>query len=256
MELLCLEDFKETKLDPNWTAFDYLLEAAKVGLEKMQKPNFKLRYGEVKKRHDFGYLKYFLYNAPEPPTQTLWESLDKNVGLKNKRKLKEEDDEEWEELKQKLKRSKKEKPVRSIPPPDLPENFKQHIVEKKGGSGWILVIQKPLFYSDVNPQASRFSMPFSQLKTHEFLNKTEAEDLDDEKGMKVCLLEPSMEEISVTLKKWKYTGKSSSYVMTSTWNSVVKDNRLKIDDIVQLWSFRAKSKLCFALVKVQVPTRN
>ncbi|XVE92209.1 hypothetical protein REPUB_Repub01dG0077200 [Reevesia pubescens] len=45
-------------------------------------------------------------------------------------------------------------------------------------------------------------------------------------------------------------GKSSSYVMTNPWNSVVKNNRLKIDDIVQLWSFRVKSKLCFALVKV------
>ena len=97
-------------------------------------------------------------------------------------------------------------------------------------------------------------MPFSQLKTHEFLNKTEAENLKDvKKAMKVCLLEPSMKEIEITFKRWNMK-KISTYVMNTAWNSVVENNGLKIDDIVQLWSFRVKSSLSFALIKVQVPT--
>ncbi|XP_022775646.1 B3 domain-containing protein At2g31420-like [Durio zibethinus] len=252
MELLTLDDFKHTKFDPNCTPFHYLLEVARVGQQK-------LRNGEEKKGHN-SYLKCFLYNVPHLQTLCEEENIGfkqgKNVGLKRKLKLKEADvDEESKGLT--LKRRKKEKLVCAIPSPDLPESFKQHIVENMGGSDWVLVIQKQVFYSDVNPQASRFSMPFSQLKTHEFLNKTEAEDLEDvNNALEVCLLEPSMKETTVTFKRWKYRGKSSSYVMTRTWNSVVKNNRLKIDDIVQLWSFRVKSKLCFALVKVQVSTRN
>ena len=218
MKLLSIKDFKDTKFDSNWNPFDYLLEVARIGQERMQK---------------------------------------QNAGMKRKYKHKEEDeDEEWEGLK--LKRSKKERPVGLNPPvPDLPENFKQHIVEKMGGSNLVLVIQKSLFFSDVNPQASRFAMPFSQLKTHEFLNKTETEDLKDvKKAIKVCLLEPSMKEnCDITFKRWNMS-KCSMYVMNGAWNSVVENNGLKIDDIVQLWSFRVKSDLCFALVKVQVPTRN
>ncbi|XVE92148.1 hypothetical protein REPUB_Repub01dG0072200 [Reevesia pubescens] len=252
MELLSLHDFKPTKFDPNWTPFDYLLEVAKVGQQK-------LRNGEEKKKHDL-YLKYFLYNAPLPPTFCKEEYLGfkqgkTTVGLK--RKLQPiEDDEEWEGegegLKLKFKRSnKKLKSVSTIPQPDLPHNFKQHIVETMNGSDWVLVIQKQIFFSDVNPQASRFSIPFSQLKTHKFLSETEAKYLEDgTKALKVCLLQPSMKETEVTFKRWKYMGKSSSYVMNNTWNSVVNNNPLKIDDVVQLWSFRVKSKLCFALVKV------
>ncbi|XVF02727.1 hypothetical protein REPUB_Repub04eG0199100 [Reevesia pubescens] len=272
MELLSLDDFKHTKFDhPNPTPFHYLLEVARVA-------QTKIRYGEEKKKHAF-YLKYFLYNSPPEP-QTLFNMEEYmgfkqgkiNVGLKRKLNLKEEDeeddddvaDEEWEgegkgkALKPKFKRCKKEKPVCfPIPPPDLPHNVKQHVLEKKGGSDLVLVIQKKIFLSDVNPTASRFSMPFSQLKTHDFLNTTEAKALEDKRNaVQVCLLEPSMKETEVTFKRWYYSGKNSSYVLTSTWNSVVENNQLKIGDIVQLWSFRVESKLCFALVKVPSPTRN
>ncbi|XVE92208.1 hypothetical protein REPUB_Repub01dG0077100 [Reevesia pubescens] len=197
MELLTLDDFNHTKFYPNWTPFDYLLEVAKVGHQKR-------RNGEENKKHDL-YLKYFLYNAPLPPTFCKEEYLGfkqgkTTVGLK--RKLQPiEDDEEWEGegegLKLKFKRSnKKLKPVSTIPPPDLPHNFKQHIVETMDGSDWVLVIQKQIFFSYVNPQASRFSIPFSQLKTHEFLSKTEAKVLEDgTKTLKVCLLQPSMKEL-------------------------------------------------------------
>ncbi|XP_021295004.1 B3 domain-containing protein At5g24050-like [Herrania umbratica] len=140
-------------------------------------------------------------------------------------------------------------PSYTNPPPDLPENFKKHIVGKMGGSDWLLVIQKPIFFSDVNPGASGFSIPFSQIQSHEFLYKKEAEDLNDKKDMQVRLLEPSLEEITLSFRRWNMV-KSSMYVLTTRWNSVVKNNQLEIGDVVQLWSFRVESCLCFALVKV------
>ncbi|XWS22733.1 hypothetical protein CRYUN_Cryun29cG0061700 [Craigia yunnanensis] len=161
-------------------------------------------------------------------------SLNKNVGLKKKRQFKDKD-EEWEGLK--LNKGKKETPIGPNPPPDLPKTFKQHNIEKMGGSDLVMVIQKQLFYSNVNSQASRFSMPFLQLKTHKFLNKTKVRNLKNVKNdIKVCLLEPSMKEIDITFKRWKMK-KISTYVMTIEWNSEVENNGLKIDDIIQLWSF-------------------
>ncbi|MBA0635519.1 hypothetical protein Godav_022312 [Gossypium davidsonii] len=53
-------------------------------------------------------------------------------------------------------------PITSYPPkPLLPESLKRHIVENMGGSNCVLVIQKQLFLSDVNPQTSRLFIPFS-----------------------------------------------------------------------------------------------
>ena len=64
----------------------------------------------------------------------------------------------------------------------------------------------------------------------------------------------------------KETGNTiSTYALRSTWNYVRESNDLKIDDVVQLWSFRVdkeacddvsssntnKGGLCFMLVLVQ-----
>ncbi|KAE8667508.1 hypothetical protein F3Y22_tig00112402pilonHSYRG00123 [Hibiscus syriacus] len=152
----------------------------------------------------------FEYNAQLPGSLSKKENMgfefDNNVGKKPKRKLKEEDgDGEWGSglnLKPKSKRSMKQKPQSSIPTPDMPNRYKRHILEDMGGSGLVLVIQKTLFYSDVNHTASRFSVPFSQVKSRDFLTKTEADDLAHKKPI-------------------------SLYVMTESWNSVVETNKLK-----------------------------
>ncbi|XVF85241.1 hypothetical protein PTKIN_Ptkin17bG0102000 [Pterospermum kingtungense] len=265
MELLSSEDFKDTKIDPKWSPFDYLLEVTRVEQQKLKKPN-----GQEKKRHDAGYLKYFFYHAPQQPQTMCKEEImgfkqekslnNNNGGQKRKGKPKEEEDEEWEGVESK--KSKKERrvlvgsnPNNNPTVPDLPENFKQRIFEKMGGWGLVLVIQKQIYFSDANPTASRLSMPFSQLETDQFLSKAEAENLKNvNNDIKVRLLEPSMKESDITFKRWNYKKTSSSYVMINGWNSVVKKNGLKADDIVQVWSFRAKtdlkSDLCFALVKV------
>ncbi|MBA0706352.1 hypothetical protein Golax_018466, partial [Gossypium laxum] len=152
--------------------------------------------------------------------------------------------------KPKLKISKKQhKPVCPLPLPDLPPKFKQHILEEMGGKGLVLVIQKTIFYSDVNPTVSRFSIPFSQVKTHDFLNEAEAKELAHKNPMQVCLLDPSLKQTSITFNKW-VMGNTSLYVLTSTWNSLVKNNQLEKGDMVQLWSFQVNSLLCFALFKL------
>ncbi|MBA0706415.1 hypothetical protein Golax_018525, partial [Gossypium laxum] len=124
----------------------------------------------------------------------------------------------------KPKRSKKQdKPVCPIPPPDLPPKFRQLIVEEMGGKGVVLVIQKAIFYSDINLTANHFSIPFSQVKTHDFLNEAEAKELTGKNPMQEWLLDPSMKGTSITFNKW-VMGSSSLYVLTNTWNPVVKNN--------------------------------
>ena len=249
MKLLSIDDFKDSEFGPDWSPFDYLLEATRVGYEKYLRNQNYFKNGDEKKRQDLVF-KYFKNNMLKPDDMVEEEvmgfkkRLNKNTDLKRKLESKEQ-----EEVGLKLKRSKIKIPVCLNPPSELPENFKQHIVGKMGGSNWLLVIQKHLFYSDVNPGASRFSIPFSQIQTHEFLYKKEVEDLNENKVMKVSLLDPSLKETPLTFKRWRM-GKCLTYVLTTMWNLVAKNNQLKIDDVVQLWSFRVESSLCFALVKV------
>ncbi|TYG70908.1 hypothetical protein ES288_D05G352000v1 [Gossypium darwinii] len=107
-----------------------------------------------------------------------------------------------------------------------------------------------LFFSNVNFQASQFLIPFSQLKSHEFLNEFEIKYLKTKKdAIKAHLLDPSMEEIEINFNKW-LMGNSSMYIVTTFWNSIVKNNQLEVDNVVQLWSFRVNSTLCFALRKL------
>ena len=71
--------------------------------------------------------------------------------------------------------------------------------------------------------------------------------------MKVMLIEPSLHRETISLRKWnmkKASGNSiSMYVLVTNRKSVTERNSMKEDETVQLWSFRIKSKLGFALVK-------
>ncbi|XP_034704179.1 B3 domain-containing protein At3g25182-like [Vitis riparia] len=71
--------------------------------------------------------------------------------------------------------------------------------------------------------------------------------------MEVMLIEPSLHRETISLRKWnmkKASGNSTSmYVLVTNWKSVTERNSMKEDETVQLWSFRIKSKLGFALVK-------
>ncbi|KAL4303608.1 hypothetical protein GQ457_10G022760 [Hibiscus cannabinus] len=226
MAELSRADFKY--VDPNWSRFECLVQiAAKFDEERSQ---INHDHGQsLCKKENTGLKQRFTFNnnAGKKTKREFkgedddgeWEgglkpelkrskkqrfTFNNNAGKKMKREFKEEDgDEEWESgLKPKL--------TCPIPTPDLPDRFKRHISENMGGSGPVLVIQKALFFSDVNPTASRLSVPFSQVKTHDFLKSTEADALANQSPMEVCLLGPSMEKTTMTLNRWEM-GKTSLY---------------------------------------------
>ncbi|CAN4114320.1 unnamed protein product [Withania somnifera] len=116
-----------------------------------------------------------------------------------------------------------------------------------------LVIEKVLFYTDVNKSEGRLSIPVSQM-SNKFLKPEEEALLDTRNGKKVCemnvaLMEPSCRVGEINLRKWNMKS-SSSYVLTTYWNEVTRWNGFEAGTKVQLWAFRKEEKLCFLLVKV------
>nr|GMD91534.1 B3 domain-containing protein At5g24050-like [Ipomoea batatas] len=144
------------------------------------------------------------------------------------------------------------------PPPELPEKIKNlisHLPETREVSRAKLVIQKPLTVTDVSNHHNRMSIPAKHIR-ETFL--TEEEELKlcmrDEKNvesMDVPLITPAMEMANVSLRRWpmnKQSGPPSiSYVLTTTWNKIKEQNRLRSGMNVQLWAIRIDGVLCFAL---------
>ncbi|KAL6321158.1 hypothetical protein AAG906_012930 [Vitis piasezkii] len=132
------------------------------------------------------------------------------------------------------------------PPPELPEDLKVRIRELNGTRP-ILVLEKQLFKTDINEGENRLSMPLNQIR-REFLS--EEEKMRVVEGMQVKLIQPSLEETTVTFKKWKMKESCHLYVFTREWKLIVNDNSLEARTRIQVWSFRVGSELWFALVRV------
>lgn len=124
-----------------------------------------------------------------------------------------------------------------------------------------LVFEKTLSVSDVNPNQSRFLIPFKQLKRNDFLTQEESSFLEQEEGNKggkpgveAFLVDQRSEAWSLVFKRWVMKKKESSqkgtlnYVLNRGWNDIVKENKLKAKDKISLWSFRCDGVLCFSLV--------
>ena len=147
------------------------------------------------------------------------------------------------------------------PTPNLPANFKERI-QGLNGSDLVLVIQKPLFATDVSKKHYRLSMPLNQIK-NEFLSRNEKDALMNQNGdgvpeMEVFLIEPSgQKETKMNLKIWvmpKGKAKASyMYSLGKHWNEVVSGNGLEEGMTVQVWAFRVEGNLGFALVRVEAP---
>ncbi|KAL9383127.1 hypothetical protein Peur_023450 [Populus x canadensis] len=146
------------------------------------------------------------------------------------------------------------------PPPDFSSQIKSAINYQEGRDSEIkLRIMKQIFKTDMDKHQERFSMPLNQIKDgHEFLNKTEMEEVcqSESKGTEVKLVELGLEggnvhQSTMRLRRWQMNN-TVSYVLTSNWNDVLDRNAgaLKVDDIVQVYSFRRDQKLCLVLVKV------
>ena len=75
-------------------------------------------------------------------------------------------------------------------------------------------------------------------------------------------IDPMLQIGHIVLVQWdmpKDTGNTSStYALRSTWNYVQKSNDLKMDDVVQLWSFRVDKEACddAALLLLLIQTKD
>ncbi|XP_059455770.1 B3 domain-containing protein At2g31720-like [Corylus avellana] len=138
------------------------------------------------------------------------------------------------------------------PAGDMPTELKKKVVVELQGSDVKMVIKKVLTKTDLDPSCNRFLISRKKMSV-EFLTEEEKENIVQKKedglhfqGMKVSLIEPSLKESSIWLKKWN-VGKSMSYVLSSPWISVATTNGLDVGDDITLWSFRVDGRLNFAL---------
>ncbi|KAG5235695.1 B3 domain-containing protein [Salix suchowensis] len=107
----------------------------------------------------------------------------------------------------------------------------------------------------------RFSMPLNQIKDgHDFLNETEMEEVRHGESMstevklvELRLKDGNVHQSTMKLRRWQMKN-TASYVLTSSWNDVLDRNAgaLKVDDIVQVYSFRRDQKLWLVLIKMWI----
>ncbi|PIN22515.1 hypothetical protein CDL12_04772 [Handroanthus impetiginosus] len=144
------------------------------------------------------------------------------------------------------KRSKKTSDVMT-PAPDLPEAFKNCILDHGCDSETvILVTQKILTGSDVNRRHYKLSVRYSKVR-NKFLKPSEEDVLRNGGRVKAILLQPCMDECKISLGEWK---SNFEYALVDNWNMVRRKNRLRKGMKIQLWSFRRATELCFALVRL------
>ncbi|CAG7909206.1 putative B3 domain-containing protein At3g49610 [Brassica rapa] len=125
----------------------------------------------------------------------------------------------------------------------------------------VLIFEKTLFASDVNPNQSRFLIPFKKLKRNDFLTQEESSFLEQDEnkkgkkpGVEALLVNERSQTWSLVFKRWVMKKEKDSqngslhYVLNRGWNDIVKDNKLEANDKISLWSFRSDGVLCFSLV--------
>ncbi|XP_047942280.1 putative B3 domain-containing protein At3g24850 [Salvia hispanica] len=135
---------------------------------------------------------------------------------------------------------------RDVSPPPLPK----------------LVIQKPLCRTDVSSHHNRLSIPISQTDDG-FLTEAEKQRLrsgnkrSNHMNVKIMAAAAAGELSTETVKlsRWdmrKGEGRktSSIYAINGKWNAFVKKYNLTEGMVVQLWFFRLREELCFALVQL------
>ncbi|KAI6683403.1 hypothetical protein NL676_029316 [Syzygium grande] len=143
-------------------------------------------------------------------------------------------------------------PASQTRPSELPRIFWDKMLEMRGRDA-MLVLEKRLRATDLDPNQGRLSIPKLQIRAN-FLSSEEIRTLDNKEVITVSLIEPCLEvRHGLQLKKWNYQGGAFSYVLTKQWNAVVRRferNGLEESSLVQLWSFRVDGDLCFCLVNL------
>jgi hypothetical protein len=261
-------DFKGLYIDPSWSLFENLLLLADVAAQKyeeeksmtnetvrVKESELLMKQNRLKKprildSHGYSYEDHQNQNlngaSSSMQSQTCWvphPPLSKNLKTKEQKRI----------GNPARKRRANQQAVPE-PPPDIPMELKD-IIMAKNGRDLKLVIQKKLYPSDLKDSYARLSIPKGQMRA-EFLSEEDQMNLQQKeadgvrcKGLRVPLIEPCLEESTISLKRWKF-GSSNSYILSSPWNQVVANNGLKCEDIIQLWSFKVGHKPCLALIKL------
>ncbi|KAH7543339.1 hypothetical protein FEM48_Zijuj02G0173800 [Ziziphus jujuba var. spinosa] len=135
------------------------------------------------------------------------------------------------------------------PQPELPTEVK-NVIERLGGSDAKLVIEKEVYGTDLHPHHDRISIPKNQVRV-EFLNDQERNEIENNDGIRVRVIEPCLRETILSLRQWQLRS-SISYVLNGGWKYVAAraENQLKVKDKVQVWSFRVNGELRLAVVKL------
>ncbi|VVA90139.1 unnamed protein product [Arabis nemorensis] len=139
------------------------------------------------------------------------------------------------------------------------------VMEKLKGEAYEprLIFERTLTKTDVDPGQSRLSMPFNLLIRNDFLTQVELRIIekdiknDNKTGVGAILVDQMCKKYGVMLKRWemkKETGRGSwNYSLICGWNDVVKANGLEEGDYINVWSFRWRGVLSFALVPALSP---
>ncbi|XP_074380739.1 uncharacterized protein LOC141721639 [Apium graveolens] len=151
--------------------------------------------------------------------------------------------------------SEKERPGKSIVNKNkvveiaapMPLDLENRIQEMEGVDVK-LVIQKQIFASDTDSTQNRFSIPIKQIRQEakDFLTENEISRLP----ITVPFIDPELDLTSIVIRKWNYSGKSSSYALSGPWSGISTSNNLRAGMVMQIWSFRVDGQLFLALVKV------
>ncbi|ONI22942.1 hypothetical protein PRUPE_2G159700 [Prunus persica] len=134
-------------------------------------------------------------------------------------------------------KGKKVKFDNDMPPSNLPEEFKS-LIENMNGTNVQRLVHKSLFESDIKSQQCRLLLPRQQTKSTTFLEPHEKNMLRNYGFLTVPLIDPKLKQQEINLGLWNPNKAKEFYVLKSPWKSIVSENGLDIDDVVELWSFR------------------
>ncbi|CAH9107575.1 unnamed protein product [Cuscuta epithymum] len=149
----------------------------------------------------------------------------------------------------------------------MPERFRGRIRQLAGPGAEIaeemLLIEKEITGTDLNPKESRLSLPLKQLRRTDFLTAEEKERLLTRHNnginvgsVDVALIAAVNGEIIIKrelhLRRWemrKDRGKTSvSLMVTKEWNKIKGSLGLAVGTKVQIWSVRVDGELWLSLV--------
>ncbi|KAG5562998.1 hypothetical protein RHGRI_005666 [Rhododendron griersonianum] len=247
-----LEIIREVLKNPNFNDTDvYYLTMIEI-----QDPSYKPPSVVPKKPR----LRIRFVMSERQPTKPIWEEEEaagkeaEITGRKRPRGSSDWEFDEEEEKKRAIKRRANKKKVNNVVfpeiVPDLPAEFQERI-RNLGGTEATLVIQKELTTTDMSTDHTRLSLPRGKLKDKEFLDKAFSATGRNGKGvanMAARLIAENGKEHEIDIRQWNMN--KGIYNLVKGWNEVVDEHKLCAKWVVQLWSFRVKGNLWFALVKL------